>query len=115
MQVLTIDLVTQLGAAISCAYEEPESDLMKRKPRNPNRDRLVSPVLLSYSYLVAGGMISIGCMLSYTLTYWENDVRLSDFYRPGLNGNGGNFFALTSDEPGMIDRTGTTYSPEELL
>jgi sodium/potassium-transporting ATPase subunit alpha len=39
MQVLTIDLGTELGPAISLAYEKAESDIMQRKPRDPRRDR----------------------------------------------------------------------------
>lgn len=32
--LLTIDLMTELGPAISLAYEDPETDIMERKPRN---------------------------------------------------------------------------------
>ncbi|KAI2505317.1 Cation transport ATPase [Fragilaria crotonensis] len=59
MQVLTIDLGTELGPAISLAYEKAESDIMQRKPRDPVRDRLVSPSLLVYSYLIAGSVVSV--------------------------------------------------------
>lgn len=36
--------------AISLAYETPESDIMKRKPRDPINDKLVNQRLISMSY-----------------------------------------------------------------
>ena len=39
--ILCIDLGTDMVPAISLAYEPPEKDLMKRRPRNPNVDNLV--------------------------------------------------------------------------
>jgi sodium/potassium-transporting ATPase subunit alpha len=38
MQVLTMDLGTELGPAISLGYEKLEADLMARRPRDPLRD-----------------------------------------------------------------------------
>jgi sodium/potassium-transporting ATPase subunit alpha len=40
--ILCIDLGTDLWPAISLAYEEAESDIMKRKPRDPLHDKLVN-------------------------------------------------------------------------
>src|SRR3569832_1735861 len=40
--ILCIDLGTDLWPAISLAYEEAESDIMKRRPRDPLRDKLVN-------------------------------------------------------------------------
>jgi len=39
--ILLVDLGTDIVPSISLAYEKPETDIMKRKPRNPFRDRLV--------------------------------------------------------------------------
>merc|ERR1712117_215935 len=39
--ILCIDLGTDMVPAISMAYEGPESDIMKRQPRNPFTDRKV--------------------------------------------------------------------------
>jgi len=36
--------------AISLAYEESESDIMKRQPRDPFRDKLVNERLISLAY-----------------------------------------------------------------
>lgn len=40
--ILCIDLGTDLIPAISLAYEQAESDIMKCPPRNPKKDRLVN-------------------------------------------------------------------------
>jgi len=45
--ILCIDLGTDMVPAISMAYEGPESDIMKRQPRNPFTDKLVSECLIS--------------------------------------------------------------------
>ncbi|KAL7564603.1 hypothetical protein ACA910_017945 [Epithemia clementina (nom. ined.)] len=111
LQVLSIDLGTEMLVAISLAYEKPESDIMKRTPRNLQTDRLVSPVLLFYSYVIVGCIITAGCLMSYTYTYWENGLKLSDFFEEGVNNS--DFFTLTATEPVTIPRTGRTYSASE--
>ena len=40
--ILCIDLGTDMIPAISLAYEQPENDIMKRRPRDPKHDRLVN-------------------------------------------------------------------------
>ncbi|GIY86148.1 hypothetical protein CDAR_186071 [Caerostris darwini] len=40
--ILCIDLGTDMVPAISLAYEAAESDIMKRQPRNPKKDKLVN-------------------------------------------------------------------------
>ena len=52
--ILCIDLGTDMIPAISLAYEEPESDIMKRRPRNPVHDKLVNFRLISFAYLQIG-------------------------------------------------------------
>ncbi|EZA51212.1 Sodium/potassium-transporting ATPase subunit alpha [Ooceraea biroi] len=46
--ILCIDLGTDMVPAISLAYEEAESDIMKRQPRNPFTDKLVPAISLAY-------------------------------------------------------------------
>ena len=48
--ILCIDLGTDMLPAISMAYEEAESDIMKRQPRNPFTDKLVNERLISIAY-----------------------------------------------------------------
>ena len=113
MQVLTMDLGTELGPAISLAYEKAESHIMDRKPRDPIRDRLVSPRLLCYSYVTAGLILSAGSFVAYTFTYAGNGLLLSDFYSPEYRGSGGGYFSLTASEPVTVERTGRVYSASE--
>jgi sodium/potassium-transporting ATPase subunit alpha len=113
MQVLTIDLGTELGPAISLAYEKAESDIMDRPPRDPKKDRLVSMPLLFYAYIVAGFILSAGCMAAYTIQYRFYDVYLSDFFAPGLSLDRGAFFSATTDTPVTIDRSEKTWSVDE--
>jgi sodium/potassium-transporting ATPase subunit alpha len=54
--ILLIDLGTDLLPAISLAYEEPESDIMQRPPRDARRDRLVNSRLIFLAYGVIGVM-----------------------------------------------------------
>jgi sodium/potassium-transporting ATPase subunit alpha len=113
LQVLTIDLGTELGPAISLAYEKAESDIMDRPPRDPKKDRLVSAPLLIYAYIVAGAFVSAGCMGAYAIVYHQNGIRLSDFFAPDLSLDRGAYFSLTTDEPVTIERTGKTWSAKE--
>ena len=48
--ILCIDLGTDMVPAISLAYEKAESDIMKRKPRDPSKDKLVNQRLISMAY-----------------------------------------------------------------
>ena len=52
--ILLIDLGTDLLPAISLAHEQPESDLMARRPRDPDRDKLVNRRLIFLAYGVIG-------------------------------------------------------------
>lgn len=113
MQVLTIDLGTELGPAISLAYEKAESDIMDRPPRDPKRDRLVSPSLLVYAYIISGSIISAGCLLAYTLIYRQYGVRLSDFYAPDISKDKGAYFSLTASDDVYIQSTNTTWTAAE--
>jgi sodium/potassium-transporting ATPase subunit alpha len=110
MQVLTIDLGTELGPAISLAYEKAESDIMKRKPRDPLHDRLVSPTLLTYSYLISGIIESFASFLAYMFIYRQHNIYLSDFPLNDSSGNPGNFFSLTVSDPITIPRTGEYFT-----
>ncbi|KAF0977990.1 hypothetical protein FDP41_003312 [Naegleria fowleri] len=66
VQVLMIDLGTELMNAISLAYEPAESDIMNIPPRNKT-DKLVGFQLFSYSYLQVGVIEAMGCFCSYFL------------------------------------------------
>jgi sodium/potassium-transporting ATPase subunit alpha len=117
MQVLTIDLGTEMGPAISLAYEKSESDIMLRKPRDPVKDRLVSGPLLFYSYAVAGSIISVACTLAYWSIYNDHGIHLSDFpiNDPKTN-KAGDYFSLTAEDDVMIrDKVFTVKEQKDIF
>jgi len=68
--ILTIDCGTELGPAISLAYEKPEEDIMLHPPRDSKRDRLVSSRVLIYSYVIMGSVHASVAMLNYFLVFY---------------------------------------------
>ncbi|XP_062848814.1 sodium/potassium-transporting ATPase subunit alpha-3b isoform X2 [Trichomycterus rosablanca] len=70
--ILCIDLGTDMVPAISLAYEAAESDIMKRQPRNPSRDKLVNERLISIAYGQIGMIQALGGFFSYFVILAEN-------------------------------------------
>jgi len=70
--ILCIDLGTDIVPAISLAYELPESDLMKRHPRNPYTDRLVGDKLISTAYGQIGIIQASAGFLAYFVIMAEH-------------------------------------------
>uniref|UniRef100_A0A0G4GP24 P-type sodium-transporting ATPase4 n=1 Tax=Chromera velia CCMP2878 TaxID=1169474 RepID=A0A0G4GP24_9ALVE len=72
IMILAIDLGTDMLPAIAFAYETAELNIMKRKPRDRTRDRLVTLQLIGVSYLQIG---MIQAFAAYTAFFWV----LNDF------------------------------------
>lgn len=70
--ILCIDLGTDMVPAISLAYEKPESDIMKRKPRDPLRDKLVNQRLISMAYGQIGFIQASAGFFTYLIIMAEN-------------------------------------------
>nr|CAH0110867.1 unnamed protein product [Daphnia galeata] len=70
--ILCIDLGTDMVPAISLAYEEAESDIMKRRPRNAQTDKLVNDRLISMSYGQIGMMQALAGFFTYFVIMAEN-------------------------------------------
>ena len=70
--ILCIDLGTDMVPAISLAYEKPESDIMKRKPRDPKNDKLVNERLISIAYGQIGMIQAAAGFYSYFVILAEN-------------------------------------------
>lgn len=77
LMILTIDLLTEQGPAISLAYEESEYAVMSRPPRNLVTDRLVTGPSLFYSYIVAGASNALISMYCFFLVYIRHGIPLS--------------------------------------
>merc|ERR1712038_2256108 len=70
--ILCIDLGTDMVPAISTAYEQAESDIMKRQPRNPFTDKLVNERLISMAYGQIGMIQASAGFFVYFVIMAEN-------------------------------------------
>jgi len=70
--ILCIDLGTDLVPAISLAYERAESDIMKRQPRCPIKDKLVNERLISLAYGQIGMIQAVSGFFTYFVIMGEN-------------------------------------------
>jgi len=86
--ILVIDLGTELGPAVSLAYEDSEGDVMLRPPRDPKKDSLVNYKIVLYSFFQGGLVLTAFSFMAFslsltmngypeyewftTLTYWSN-------------------------------------------
>jgi len=70
--ILCIDLGTDLVPAISLAYEQAESDIMKRMPRDPLHDKLVNQRLISMAYGQIGMIQASAGFFVYFVIMAEN-------------------------------------------
>merc|ERR1712158_91139 len=70
--ILCIDLGTDMVPAISMAYEQAESDIMKRQPRNPFTDKLVNERLISMAYGQIGMIRASAGFFVYFVIMAEN-------------------------------------------
>merc|ERR1712127_57752 len=78
--ILCIDLGTDMVPAISLAYEEAESDIMKRRPRNPFTDKLVNERLISMAYGQVGMMQAAAGFFVYFVIMAENGFKPKDLF-----------------------------------
>jgi sodium/potassium-transporting ATPase subunit alpha len=70
--IICIDLGTDILPAISLAYEEPETDLMKRPPRNPFTDRLVGSKLIGMACAQIGMIQAFAGFFTYIVIMAEH-------------------------------------------
>jgi sodium/potassium-transporting ATPase subunit alpha len=79
--ILCIDLGTDMVPAISLAYEEAESDIMKRLPRDPVRDKLVNERLISLAYGQIGMIQASAGFFTYFWIMADNGFKPWDLYQ----------------------------------
>nr|AEH68839.1 putative Na+/K+-ATPase alpha subunit [Bathypolypus bairdii] len=75
--ILCIDLGTDMVPAISLAYEQAESDIMKRQPRDPVNDKLVNERLISMAYGQIGMIQASAGFFTYFVIMAENGFWMS--------------------------------------
>jgi sodium/potassium-transporting ATPase subunit alpha len=108
--ILTIDLLSEQGPAISFVYEKPEDAVMKRPPRSLQKDRLISRGVILYSYLVAGTTEMLVSMFAYFMVYVINGIPVSS-----LAFAGDVYFQLGGNELASNDfvANGQSFSPAQ--
>jgi sodium/potassium-transporting ATPase subunit alpha len=87
--MVAICVGTDLAPAIALAYENAEQDIMKRPPRLPKLDHLVTLKLLGYSYLLVGFIQTCAGLLTYFMVM--NDFGIKIFTTFFLNQREGYF------------------------
>ncbi len=78
MQILAVDLGTDMVPAIALGAEPPEEDVMKLPPRS-RKQNLLSASLIANALLFLGTIESIAAMASY---YWMNWINGFGFDKP---------------------------------
>lgn len=79
--ILCIDLGTDLLPAISLAYEQAETDIMKRQPRDPLKDKLVNERLISMAYGQIGMLQALSGFIIYFVILMENGWLPTDLWQ----------------------------------
>jgi magnesium-transporting ATPase (P-type) len=83
IMILAIDLGTDMYPAISMAYELAENDIMKRPPRDPKKDNLVTLKLLSYTYLQIGIIQACAGFFCFFVVLADNGFVVGDLFGLG--------------------------------
>ncbi|KAK0412541.1 hypothetical protein QR680_006270 [Steinernema hermaphroditum] len=109
LQMLSMDLGTDLPPAISLAYENAESNIMKYPPRKKTT-RLVSFAMLSYSYLITPVIICIGSFAAYYYTFWKNGVNPHDLWRTSSS-----YFQSPVTGGNFTSSSGTQLTPDQQI
>ena len=66
LQMIFVCVGTDLLPSLSIVHEQPESDLLKRKPRNVKKDRLADWKLLFHAYFYVGmPLTAISCAMGF--------------------------------------------------
>ncbi|GAU95056.1 hypothetical protein RvY_06737-2 [Ramazzottius varieornatus] len=70
--ILLIDFSTDLLPAISLVHEKEEKDVMRRPPRDPQNDHLVTSALLQKAYFQSGIIEGLGGLFAFFVVLGEN-------------------------------------------
>ena len=95
MQILAVDLGTDMVPALGLGADLPEPGLMELPPRN-RKAHLINIPLLLRAYLWLGPIEGIFCMLAFYWIYWTRGRFISWFNLPGY------------DQVGVLYLTATT-------
>ncbi|MBI5874609.1 MAG: cation-transporting P-type ATPase, partial [Deltaproteobacteria bacterium] len=77
MQILAVDLGTDVVPALGLGVEPPEKGIMNQPPR-PKNKRLLDFPLIARAYLFLGPIEAVLCMAGFFFVYWSSG------WRPGM-------------------------------
>ncbi|MBE3090204.1 MAG: cation-transporting P-type ATPase, partial [Actinobacteria bacterium] len=84
MQILAIDLGTDMLPALALGTEPPEPGTMNRPPR-PRNERLLSAKILAKAYLFLGPIEGAAGLVGYFFMYFTNGFNLAGLQNIGTN------------------------------
>ncbi len=84
MQILAIDLGTDMLPALALASESPEPGIMKRPPR-PRDERLLTGKGMTKAYLLMGPIEATAAMLAFFMVYFNNGLIFSKIQEIGVD------------------------------
>ena len=79
LQLMAIDLGTEIAPGVAMAKEPMEGDLMSRLPR-PREHALVSNTLIFFAYFYGTIITSVGAFFSYYYVYWTYGFAIQDLW-----------------------------------
>lgn len=97
IMILCIDLGTDMLPAISLAYELPEGGIMKRKPRDKSKDRLVNAKLIALAYGQIGMIQAAAGFCCYFMVFDHYGIGWSDLQGNGFDWIDNDFNRCSSD------------------
>lgn len=82
MQILAVDLGTDMLPALALGAEKPTEDLMKRPPREP-KERLLTPGLLGRAYLFLGPIEAAAALFGFFFVLRSGGWRWGEILQAG--------------------------------
>jgi len=85
MQILAIDLGTDMIPALALGVEKAEPGVMDRPPR-PRRERLLNAKVLARAYLFLGPLEAFVCMVGFFFMFFQSGFTYDNIVAWGKNG-----------------------------
>jgi len=84
MQILAIDLGTDMLPSLALAAEHPEPGIMSKPPR-PRKERLLTGKNLARAYFLLGPIEAIVAMTAFLIVYFDNGITFAKLRLIGAN------------------------------
>ncbi|MHB1377635.1 MAG: cation-translocating P-type ATPase, partial [Candidatus Humimicrobiaceae bacterium] len=84
MQILAIDIGTDMLPSLALAAEQPESGIMNKPPR-PRKERLLTGKNLIKAYLFLGPIEAIVAMAAFLIVYHDNGISFAKLRQIGAD------------------------------